>query len=153
MNSSIATPKQERSRNSMDRILEGAFELLVEKGFEAMSLREVCQRADLTVGAFYARFSKKQDLALALAARLGERCEKIVEEVAATESGNFGEAVRRLLEGCIRMYRQDRGQFRLQPARLRGGRGRSSDSATLQYRQQVSNNDRTYKPLRQKCSG
>ena len=43
-------------------ILKAAVTLSKEKGFDAMTVRDVCRRAGITTGAFYHHFSSKDDL-------------------------------------------------------------------------------------------
>ena len=58
--------KQERSRQTQDRILVATRELMQEKEFEEISVAEIIQRAHSSVGAFYARFPVKEALLPAL---------------------------------------------------------------------------------------
>ncbi|HIO93076.1 MAG TPA: TetR/AcrR family transcriptional regulator [Leucothrix mucor] len=52
----------EHKKQSRKKILESAFYLFTEYGFENISIDQVMKRADLTRGAFYAHFSSKSDL-------------------------------------------------------------------------------------------
>lgn len=65
-------PQQERSRRTLERILDAAEEVLREKRFEAATVEEICREAGYTVGAFYARFESKDALLEALEERLRE---------------------------------------------------------------------------------
>ena len=59
---SVRPPKQKRSRQSLERVLEASTALLEEQGFEAFTIQEVSRRADVSVGAIYARFGSKESL-------------------------------------------------------------------------------------------
>lgn len=59
-------PRQERSRRTLDRILDAAERLLAERSFEEITVAEIVREADSSVGAFYARFSDKESLLPAL---------------------------------------------------------------------------------------
>ena len=49
--------------HSLDpRILAGARQEFLEKGFEKASLKEICARANVTTGALYKRYSGKEEL-------------------------------------------------------------------------------------------
>lgn len=48
--------------STRERLLEAAYELLVEKGFHAATLQGVARRAGLTPGAIYANFENKHEL-------------------------------------------------------------------------------------------
>lgn len=55
-------PKQERSRRTLERIVTAARELATEHGIEATSVQQIVDRAESSVGSFYARFDGKDDL-------------------------------------------------------------------------------------------
>src|SRR6185436_4347782 len=59
---SIRPPKQKRSQESLERVLEASVRLLEENGFDAFTIQDVSQRADVSVGAIYARFGNKESL-------------------------------------------------------------------------------------------
>jgi len=51
-----------RSPETVDRLLDAGLELLREKGYDQLSMREVCRRAELTHATAYGYFSAKQHL-------------------------------------------------------------------------------------------
>jgi AcrR family transcriptional regulator len=55
-------PKQDRSRETQERIVRAALELVAEKGREGPTVSEIAQRAGVSVGAFYGRFPTKEAL-------------------------------------------------------------------------------------------
>jgi len=55
-------PKQSRSRRTLERIVQAALEILEEQGYTALTVQSVVDRANSSVGSFYARFSGKEDL-------------------------------------------------------------------------------------------
>lgn len=50
----------------MDRMVRAAEDLLEERAFETITVSEIVRRARASVGAFYARFSSKSDLLVAI---------------------------------------------------------------------------------------
>jgi len=66
-------PKQRRSQDTLDRILDSAERLLVGSGVSTLDLRAVCAEAGLTTGAVYGRFSGKAGLLDALFDRFDDR--------------------------------------------------------------------------------
>jgi len=58
----IRPPRQERSRQSLERVLAAGAELLAEKGWDGFTVAEVAQRADASVGLIYRRFHDKAAL-------------------------------------------------------------------------------------------
>ncbi|HVS16395.1 MAG TPA: TetR/AcrR family transcriptional regulator [Thermoanaerobaculia bacterium] len=59
---SVKTPRQARSRRSLDRILDATRELLEDRSFDQISIAEIVARAGSSVGVFYSRFADKQAL-------------------------------------------------------------------------------------------
>ena len=62
----VREPRQSRSRETLDRILDAAEALMAEKGFEDATVAEIVRRGGSSVGAFYARFRDKDGLLYAL---------------------------------------------------------------------------------------
>lgn len=63
------TARRERTR---DRLLDAARGVFAERGVQAASVEEICERAGFTRGAFYSNFESKNDLVLAFLHRSGE---------------------------------------------------------------------------------
>lgn len=55
-------PRQARSRETQERIVRAALELVGERGREGPSVPEIAGRAGVSIGAFYGRFSTKEAL-------------------------------------------------------------------------------------------
>ena len=60
--SPLAPPRQQRSRDTLARIVAAAEGLLAERGSAGLTVNELLERADVSVGSFYARFSGKEAL-------------------------------------------------------------------------------------------
>ncbi len=58
----IHAPKQARSQQSMRRLIDAAREILNEDGLEAATIPRIAERAGLSVGSVYRRFSDKDAL-------------------------------------------------------------------------------------------
>jgi AcrR family transcriptional regulator len=71
-NQTVRPPKQQRSRESYERVLDAAHGLLEENGFEGFTVQEVAARANVSVGAIYERFGNKETLLRTVHARLME---------------------------------------------------------------------------------
>ena len=61
-NNHLNAPKQSRSRQTLERIVQAALEILEGQGYAALTVKAVVERANSSVGSFYARFSGKEDL-------------------------------------------------------------------------------------------
>jgi len=59
---SVRLPKQARSRETLDRIVQAALDLIEEEGVEGATVASIVDRANASVGSFYARFAGKDDL-------------------------------------------------------------------------------------------
>ena len=70
---SVKTPCQQRSRDSLERILKTAEALIRTKGFEALTVAEVVRRSQTSTGTFYARFLDKTALLHAVQERVHGR--------------------------------------------------------------------------------
>jgi AcrR family transcriptional regulator len=55
-------PKQRRSRQSYDRMVDAAIEILKEDGLPALTLAEVSRRSRVSIGSIYCRVNSKEDL-------------------------------------------------------------------------------------------
>ena len=73
-------PRQKRSRESLERLLDAAEERLSVVGIESFTVADVVNDADLSVGAFYARFPDKTALLHAVQARFHDRIEPALHE-------------------------------------------------------------------------
>lgn len=51
-----------KAEKSKKAILDAAREIATEKGYDGTSVREICSRAGLSIGAFYHHFSSKDDV-------------------------------------------------------------------------------------------
>lgn len=108
--SNPAQPIQERSRDSLVRLVKSAEALISEKGFAQTSLRGICAQAGLTSGAFYARFDKKEDLAFPMLEQMFAE----LTDLARGFNDDLGElgfdaAISRFLSSIIGFYRSKGG--------------------------------------------
>jgi len=58
----VRVPVQERSRMKMEEVLGAAHALFLEKGYDAVGLRDIAKAAGVSIGTVYAYFSDKRDL-------------------------------------------------------------------------------------------
>jgi AcrR family transcriptional regulator len=66
----VRPPKQRRSRESYERVLDAAHVLLEENGFDGFTVAEVALRSGVSVGALYERFGSKETLLRSVHGRL-----------------------------------------------------------------------------------
>jgi AcrR family transcriptional regulator len=94
----VRPPKQQRSRESYERVLHAARELLEENGFEGFTVQEVATRANVSVGAIYERFGNKETLLHTVHARLMETIAKFVDAQDAALPAGAGDLIEALVQ-------------------------------------------------------
>lgn len=57
-----AARRQEQAKKTEQSILQTALTLMRERGFDKVSIRDICREAGITTGAFYHHFSSKEAL-------------------------------------------------------------------------------------------
>ncbi|MBU0704071.1 MAG: TetR/AcrR family transcriptional regulator [Chloroflexi bacterium] len=96
----VQVPQQTRSRKTMNRILDVSQSLLEEKGFDELTIAEIVQRANCSVGAFYGRFRDKEALLHALDERFFQ--EFIAESEAILDARRWeGKPIAEIIEVVI----------------------------------------------------
>ncbi len=58
----VHPPKQKRSRQTFEKLVSAAQDLILERGVEATTVHDIIDRAEVGVGAFYARFDGREAL-------------------------------------------------------------------------------------------
>jgi AcrR family transcriptional regulator len=74
----VKAPRQQRSRDSQERILRAAETLIKTKGFDALTTAEVVRRSRTSIGTLYARFGDKAALLHAVQDRVQAREEALM---------------------------------------------------------------------------
>jgi AcrR family transcriptional regulator len=72
----VKKPCQQRSRDSLERILKSAEALIRAKGYDALTIAEVVRRSHTSTGTLYARFPDKAALLYAIHERVLDREEE-----------------------------------------------------------------------------
>jgi len=107
--SSLPRPQQQRSRETLQRILDAFIAALDEADFEAITVQDLCARAGCSIGSFYGRVESKDGLLEHLRERLfseaaGELARVFDPSVTAhlALADALGEQARRLVELHVR---------------------------------------------------
>ena len=104
-------PRQERSRNRVETILEVALELVVEQGAEALAMREIARRAEVQISSIYQYFPSKAHIIRELAKRNLARVRLLLQDEVRRLLAEFhnrppvGAAVNRLVDAYFAHYR------------------------------------------------
>jgi AcrR family transcriptional regulator len=108
-------PRQRRSHESLERVLDAAESLIRERGFDTMTIAEVVQRSGTSVGSIYARFNNKLGLLRAVQLRYHAR---VQNDIFAGFSGDhpenesLEEAVSRIVTVLSRHVLNEQALFR-----------------------------------------
>jgi AcrR family transcriptional regulator len=111
----VRPPRQARSQETLDRILDAAEALVAEKGFEDSPVSEIVQRANSSVGAFYARFHDKEGLLHALYERYYDEAVATAEATLAParwEGAGTPEMIDAVIHFLVSIFRERRGLMR-----------------------------------------
>jgi AcrR family transcriptional regulator len=95
-------PKQHRSRQTLQRIVRAALELIGQDGVEGTTVGAIARRAGSSVGSFYARFEGKADLLLYLDERIWETVDQ--RWSTALAEGWADRPIDQLVRGLARLY-------------------------------------------------
>lgn len=98
-------PRQERSRATVDAILEAAAHILVAHGFEDTTTRQVAERAGVSIGSLYQYFPSKEALITALVERQVQRVLDVCTEALQPQgSRSTQQVVRDVALGLMKAY-------------------------------------------------
>ncbi|KAB2388753.1 TetR/AcrR family transcriptional regulator [Actinomadura montaniterrae] len=101
-------PRQSRSQQSFNKLLDAAFDLVSEAGSTAVTLADVVKRAGVSTGVVYARVKSKDDLLRALLTREISRLDEHSQQMLGSHIStgvNFEGYVARLLELLVEHLR------------------------------------------------
>jgi AcrR family transcriptional regulator len=96
----IRPPRQARTQERLERLLDAAEALLTEKRFEGVHVSEVASRAGTSVAAFYRRFEDKEALLHAVHERLCEQALATADDALAPERWE-GSGIREVVDTIV----------------------------------------------------
>lgn len=97
--------RKQKAKSTRRAIIEAAAQLVRQKGFEKMTVRDVCDRAGVTTGAFYHHFASKEALLVQGFSSLDDYLE---EALGAYDYRHPAEKLMALLQ-CYAQYMEDFG--------------------------------------------
>jgi AcrR family transcriptional regulator len=107
---SIRKPRQDRSRRTLEAVLDAVEVLIAERGVEVLKLGDIAARAGYTTGAIYARFRDKEALLEQLYDRFVRRAIEAMDQgyiSLAAEGVNLTEALTLWVRTLIAHQRQN----------------------------------------------
>jgi AcrR family transcriptional regulator len=100
-------PVQRRSRERVQRILDAASELIVEKGVAAVGTKTIAERAGVPVASLYQYFADRTEILMALVERdTAEMDAAVAEAVAALETVSVRATVTATMRAFVAVYHQ-----------------------------------------------
>ncbi len=101
-------PQQERSRRTVERILDAATRVLAERGYDGASTNRVAAEAGISNGSLYQYFPNKDAIVVAVLDRFADRlAARLGAEIEAVVSEPWQAGGRALLEAQIRLLEED----------------------------------------------
>jgi AcrR family transcriptional regulator len=117
-------PQQARSRESLQKVLAAAEQVLAAQGHEEFTLAAVAERAGMSVGTIYRRFSGKDQLLYAVKDQLLARLETGVDEALRASGSGLSDVVGAFAGALARTFA---GHDRIFPELLDGQRADGRD--------------------------
>jgi AcrR family transcriptional regulator len=110
----VRPPRQRRSRESYERALQAARQLLEENGFEGFTVQEVAARSGVSVGAIYERFGSKESLLRVVHAAVMDSLarDNAAIEAAAVNGSDPAAAIAQAVAGVARVATDHRAILR-----------------------------------------
>jgi len=108
----IHPPRQARSEETLERLLDATEELLATRGFDEITVPEIASKAKSSVGAFYARFKDKDGLLHALHQRACDDTYATMEkglDPADWEGAGVAEIIEVFVASLVDLYQQRPG--------------------------------------------
>ncbi|TWE28239.1 TetR family transcriptional regulator [Prauserella muralis] len=114
--------RHERKERTRRALLDAALELLIDRGFSGVSLREVTKRAGIVPTAFYRHFASMDDLGVALVEE-SMRTLRTMIRAARTEPSTTTGVIRSSVRTLARHVRAHEDHFRFVTRERYGGTG------------------------------
>ena len=98
-------PRQERSKATVEVILEAAAHVLVSSGYEGTTTKQVAERAGVSIGSLYQYFPSKEALVAMLVERLHQRALAILsDKLVPHPITDLEQEVRELVRALVDVY-------------------------------------------------
>ena len=135
-------PRQERSRRRVEGLLDAAERIVVERGVDALTTRDIAEAAGVPVASLYQYFSDKEDVLLALAERdMEEMDAQVAADLAALEVLSVARLVRTTMLAFVSVYLRRRAFVEIY---LRGRTNQAVDRFGREHNARVAENLRAF---------
>lgn len=135
-------PRQERSRRRVEDLLDAAARIVVERGVEALTTREIADAAGVPVASLYQYFSDKEDVLLAIAQRdMEEMDTQVAAALARLQVLSVSSMVRATMMAFVSVYERRPAFVEIY---LRGRNNRAVHRFGREHNQRVAEMLRAY---------
>ena len=110
MANTSSAPKQARSKQTKEKIIQAAIALIQQRGYEKTTSNDIAAEAGVSVGSFYTYFQDKRQLLLAIFDRLTDEFSKNIFETIGPEH-LFDSDVRANIRHSVASALDDKGVF------------------------------------------
>ncbi|MGA1343729.1 MAG: TetR/AcrR family transcriptional regulator [Hyphomonas sp.] len=102
-------PKQSRAQSTVSAILEGAAQVLAERGWAGFNTNAVAERAGVSIGSLYEYFTNKQAIADAIVSEHLAKGEALLSAAANNASGksSLESLVASVVDGFVNLHKDD----------------------------------------------
>lgn len=107
-NTARRTPKQLRSRQTVEVILDAVVRILKREGFAAITTNRIAEVAGVSIGSLYQYFPDKQSIFVALHGRHIEQIDRVIQTTLVEHaSSNLEELIRAMVDAMIEAHLED----------------------------------------------
>ncbi len=107
-------PKQDRSRFTIEAILDATAQLLEIDSANSVSTNHIARRAGISIGTLYQYFPNKTAVLFALADRgRHSRAREVIDRLTTIEAGTIDELTRQIIRALIAVYSNTRTERQL----------------------------------------
>ena len=132
-------PKQQRSRQTVDAVLEAVPRVLRRHGAKAITTNRVAEAAGVSIGSLYQYFPEKQAIFRALHDRHIDRVQHVIEgTMAHCTFVSHEEFTRELVEGLANVHAEDAELHELVSAAVPGGANGFKSALRAVFEQVIS---------------
>nr|WP_034287734.1 TetR family transcriptional regulator [Amycolatopsis benzoatilytica] len=125
--------RQERKQRTRQSLLDAALELLADRSFASLSLREVAKRAGIVPTAFYRHFTSMEELGVALVEETTRTLRGLLRG-ARTENSGYGGMIRASVHTLHKHVRAHEDHFRFVTRERYSGPGPISRAIAVELR-------------------
>lgn len=137
--SGLHEPKQSRSQQTLDRILQSSTALIAEQSYDDVTITDIAARSQISVGGFYSRFRNKEALLSVLAENLAHETQTRISSAMSSDwaAKSLAELLNFIVTNNVELYEKYRGVLAVIHLRTRVLLNRTDDNKRRDYNQKL----------------